>query len=173
MSTPSFTYLHILYPAIILAGAALIVLLIEAFRPEKFLGIPSSIAAAIIAIYSFASAASWCGVHWGESLGDFSGMIIFDPYTQCLTIIFGLGGILSVLLSVRSVERAGSGVGEYYCLLLFAGSGAYLMAAANHLIMVFLGLEILSVAIYPLAGFLRGNPRSNEASLKYFLLGAF
>ena len=178
--------LHIVLPAIILAVMALVVLLVDAFFPEAFLGIPTQAVAMWLALLGFVLAGAMAAAQWGEfSLGDLhaglsnselvdpSGALVFDGFTACLCIIFCVGGVLSVLLSVRYLERVGTGIGEYYSLMLFATTGAYLMVAAHQLIMVFIGVEILSVAIYPLAGFLRRDSRSNEASLKYFLLGAF
>lgn len=71
------------------------------------------------------------------------------------------------------LKREGYPVGEYYPLILFCTAGAMLMASGTDLMTLFLGLEVLSVALYVLAGFFRGQLRSNEAGLKYFLLGAF
>ena len=175
----------VLLPGVILAVAALIVMLVEAFYPETLAGIPSRRATAGLAIVGFLTAALVSVVQWDpfsqlhpahqilESLGDPAGMLVFDAYTAFLTIVFCVGGILAVLLSIRYLDHIGKGAGELYSLVLFATVGAYLMAAAHHLMMVFLGLEILSVSVYPLAGFLRKDQRSNEAALKYFLLGAF
>lgn len=185
MSMSSSEYVVLLLPALILSIAALASLLVEAFFPDTFLGKPTRVGAQILALLGFGCAAIASALEWSHyapggvqniSRGwpmDNAGMLTLDPYTAFLTIVFCLGGILTVLLSSRMLERAGSGGGEYYALLLFATTGAYLMAAAQHLIIVFLGLEILSVAVYPLAGFLRRDRRSNEASIKYFLLGAF
>ncbi|HET6385840.1 MAG TPA: NADH-quinone oxidoreductase subunit N [Armatimonadota bacterium] len=176
MNTPGDVYLVILLPALLLVVMALVVILVEAFFPESFLGFPTRLATAGLALIGFLAAGVTAGANWGTpglQVEDNSGMIILDHYTLFLTMIFCLGGVLTVLISIRYLEDTGAAVGEYYCLLLFATAGAYFMAAANHLIVVFLGLEVLSVAIYPLAGFLRRDRRSNEASLKYFLLGAF
>ena len=77
------------------------------------------------------------------------------------------------MISLRFNEREAINRGEYYALLLFACSGMSLMAASGDLILTFLGIEILSIATYILAGFKRGDLRANESSLKYFLLGSF
>src|SRR5205814_2926315 len=77
------------------------------------------------------------------------------------------------LASYRFLDREGAETGEYHALILFSVVGQCVMVAANELIMIFIGLEISSIASYVLAGFLRDDKRANEASLKYFLLGSF
>src|SRR5438105_1735950 len=81
--------------------------------------------------------------------------------------------ILTVLASYRYLEREGVDTGEYYALILFSVAGQCVMVTASDLIMIFIGLEISSIATYVLAGYLRNDKRANEASLKYFLLGSF
>jgi NADH-quinone oxidoreductase subunit N len=87
--------------------------------------------------------------------------------------VFILGAALTVLISRQYLEDYGKNLGEYYALLLFATVGMMLMAAGAHMIMIFLGLEIMSIAVYVLAGLFREDLRSNEASLKYLILGSF
>jgi NADH-quinone oxidoreductase subunit N len=95
-----------------------------------------------------------------------------DAYTTSFTIVFLISTALSVLLSMEYLERFDSQRGEYYVLMLFSVLGMILMAGGNDLILIFLGLELMSLPLYILAGF-RRNRESSEASLKYFLLGAF
>jgi NADH-quinone oxidoreductase subunit N len=95
-----------------------------------------------------------------------------DAYTRGFTVIFLLGGMLSALLSMEFLRRHEIERGEYYILLVASLLGMVLMAGANDLLLVFLGLELLSLPLYILAGFLR-DARSSESSLKYFVLGAF
>ncbi len=78
-----------------------------------------------------------------------------------------------MLSSYRYLDREKAETGEYHALLLFSIVGQCLMVAANDLIMIFIGLEISSIATYILAGYLRDDKRNNEAALKYFLLGSF
>ena len=82
-------------------------------------------------------------------------------------------GILAVLSSYRYLDREKAETGEYHALMLFSIVGQCVMVAANDLIMIFIGLEISSIATYILAGYLRDDKRNNEAALKYFLLGSF
>ncbi len=110
---------------------------------------------------------------WGQTGMDFARMIYVDDFTCFFYLIFILGTALTVLLSRQYLEDYGKNLGEYYALMLFSTVGMMLMAAGAHLIMIFLGLEIMSIAVYVLAGFFREDARSNEASLKYLILGSF
>jgi NADH-quinone oxidoreductase subunit N len=100
-------------------------------------------------------------------------MVIADQYAWFFNIVFLVGALLSVLLSVDYLEREGISHGEYYALLLLTTVGMMIMAAATDLIIVFLGLEVLSISLYILAGYARDRRDSEEAGLKYFLLGSF
>ncbi len=100
-------------------------------------------------------------------------MIYLDNFAFFFYLIFILGTALTVLCRRQYLEEYGKNLGEYYALLLFATVGMMLMAASAHLIMIFLGLEVMSIAVYVLAGLFREDPRSNEASLKYLILGSF
>jgi NADH-quinone oxidoreductase subunit N len=103
----------------------------------------------------------------------FGGMLIVDGFATFFRVLVIGVGMLTVLPSYRFLERQDAETGEYHALLLFSIAGQCLMAASNDLIMVFIGLEISSIASYVLAGYLRDDQRANEASLKYFLLGSF
>ena len=102
-----------------------------------------------------------------------NGMFIVDNFSVFFQWLFLIIAGVSAVLSMRFNERESINRGEYYALLLFACSGMSLMAASGDLILTFLGIEILSIATYILAGFKRNDIRSNESSLKYFLLGSF
>ena len=88
-------------------------------------------------------------------------------------LVFCLAGILTLLMSANYLQTVDIHAGEYYSLILFAIVGMMLMAAAADLINIFLGLETMSMAVYVLTGIWRQRLKSNEAALKYFLLGAF
>jgi NADH-quinone oxidoreductase subunit N len=100
-------------------------------------------------------------------------MLIIDNFSIFFQWLFLIITGVTAVLSMRFNERESINRGEYYALLLFACSGMSLMAASGDLILTFLGIEILSIATYILAGFKRNDIRSNESSLKYFLLGSF
>src|SRR5215471_7312920 len=103
----------------------------------------------------------------------FGGMLSVDGFATFFRVLVISVGILVVFLSYRYLARQDAETSEYHALLLFSIAGQCLMAASNDLILVFIGLEISSIASYVLAGYLRDDKRNNEAALKYFLLGSF
>ena len=103
----------------------------------------------------------------------FSDMLMVDGFATFFRILVICVGILAVLSSYRYISRENAEPGEYHALILFSVMGQCVMVAANELIMIFIGLEISSIATYVLAGYLRDDKRNNEAALKYFLLGSF
>jgi NADH-quinone oxidoreductase subunit N len=103
----------------------------------------------------------------------FGSMLMIDGFATYFRLLVIAVGILTVLPSYRFLERQGAETGEYHALLLYSIAGQSMMVAANELLIVFIGLEISSIASYVLAGYLRDDRRSNESALKYFLLGSF
>jgi NADH-quinone oxidoreductase subunit N len=103
----------------------------------------------------------------------FSGLIALDGYTWFFNFVILLGAALTIMLSVRYLYDEELEIYEFIVLLLFASAGLMFMVAGTHLLVIFVGLETLSISIYILAGILPGNPKSRESSLKYLLLGAF
>ena len=103
----------------------------------------------------------------------FSGMLAVDGFATFFRVIVIGVGILTVLPSYKYLRREGAETGEYHALLLYSIVGQCIMVTANELIMIFIGLEISSIASYVLAGYLRDDKRANESALKYFLLGSF
>jgi NADH-quinone oxidoreductase subunit N len=115
----------------------------------------------------------FCFSLWGRSEYAFHRMVVLDNYSLFFKIVFLITTVLTILMSIRFLQEEGFELGEYYILVLFAAVGMMFMASATDLIIVFLGLETFSLSLYVLAGFFRTQPKSNESSLKYFLLGAF
>src|SRR6059058_1159588 len=107
------------------------------------------------------------------SLLGFHDSVIVDPFFLFFAGLFLAATALVILLSVKFLEIEQEQEGEYYALLLFACVGMMFMASGFDLIVMFLGLETMALSFYVLTGFLRREKRSNEASLKYVLLGAF
>jgi NADH-quinone oxidoreductase subunit N len=103
----------------------------------------------------------------------FNEMLFISKFSNIFTILLLAGLLLTVLYSKNYIIKAGYDFGEFYILLFFAFIGMILMVSANDLIIVFLGIEVMSIPFYILAGFFRKRIKSNESSLKYFLLGAF
>ena len=103
----------------------------------------------------------------------FQNMLIVDGFATFFRVLVIGVGILAVFSSTDYLRRENSRGGEFYALILFSIVGQSIMASANELIMIFIGLEISSIASYILAGYLRDDSRNNESALKYFLLGSF
>lgn len=110
---------------------------------------------------------------WGRGQEIFSGAFIRDNFTTFLDLVFLAATVISLLIAQRYIRDLDIEYGEYYTLTLLATEGAMIMAGGGDLLTIFLGLEILSLSLYVLAGFRRVDPASQEAALKYFLLGAF
>ena len=158
-------------PELILAGVAMLILLVDAARPSR------GSAMAVVAFVGLLAAAAVVVRQWlvpaADELTVLGGMIAVDRFALFFRLVILGCAALGVLLGAHYLERTGEGRGEYYALLLFATSGMTLLASAADLIVVFLALEVLSLSLYVLAGFSWRRLASQEASLKYFLLGAF
>jgi NADH-quinone oxidoreductase subunit N len=155
-------------PPILVGIFALVVLLVDLFSPQGQK--PNSGVIGLIGL----GLAFWATVRlWGTQGELFGGMIIVDTAASLFHAVFLAVGFITILLSIQYIADAGLEQGEYYALLLFAIFGAMLMASGGDLLIIFLGLEILSLAQYILAGMRHGILKSSEAALKYFLLGAF
>ncbi len=103
----------------------------------------------------------------------FEGLFVHDGFTVFFTLLICAASVVAVLLSWDYVKRTRINQAEYYALLLLSAMGMIVLAASNDLVTIFLGLELMSLSLYVLVGFRRANLESNEAALKYFLLGAF
>lgn len=101
------------------------------------------------------------------------GMFVADQFTGFLNIVVLVSTFISVLLSIDYMKRIGMDRGEYYVLMLFSAAGAMFMVSANDLVVVFVGLELLSIPLYIMAAFRYNNAKSEEGGMKYFILGAF
>ncbi|MFH0777316.1 MAG: NADH-quinone oxidoreductase subunit N [Candidatus Eisenbacteria bacterium] len=126
-----------------------------------------------LSILGLVAPAAVLGAWWGREVNGFGGVVGLDKLSSFFELLFLLGTLLVILVSSSYARRENVERGEYYSLLLFATSGAMLMAAALDFVVFFLGLELLSVSLYVLSGFLRERVRSVEASMKYLVLGAF
>ena len=122
----------------------------------------------LLAVFG-ANLADWNVVH----APYFNSMLVVDNYTVAFTGIVLLTTLLLLPFSRSYVVAGESNLAEYYALLLFSLVGAIMMVGYDHLLMLFVGIEILSICMYVLAGSNKRDARSNEAALKYFLMGAF
>ena len=159
-------------PLLVMAATAALVLLLDLVPPRErkdHLGFVSAlgVVATLIVTYWMIFSAG------GADLRGFHGMVVLDTFALFFNIIIGYATGLVLLLSMDYIRREGMESGEFYILLLLSAIGMMLMASAGDLIIVFLGLETMSIALYVLAGFFRTRIEAGEASMKYFLIGAF
>ncbi len=155
-------------PLLILAVWACVLLLVDLFIPKDRKGITALLSALGLAVtlgYTLAQI--------GSEVTGFNGMVTLDGFSTFVNVLLLVSGLLGVAVAYGYVKRMGIERGEYYTLLLFSVVGMMLMAQATDLIVVFLALELLSIPLYVLAAFARPQQDSEEAGLKYFLLGAF
>lgn len=151
---------------ILLTGLAILVL-------DLFLTARSRYLNEVIGLVGVVIALVCTFMNTGEPRPVFMNMAVADNLGVFLNRIFLLIAALTVLLSASYVRRENLSAGEYYSLVFFATAGFMFVAAAADLVMVFLGIETLSIATYILSGLMRTEPRSHEAAFKYFILGAF
>jgi NADH-quinone oxidoreductase subunit N len=156
-----------LAPVLVLSVFTMLVMLIDLFvgKNKSVLVFVALTGLLLTAVSSFAK------TDWPVS--SFGGSYVVDHMSVFFTMIFCLSSGLAILLSVDYNKRENIRVGEYYSLIMFCTVGMIILASSTDLIMIFLGIEIVSLCLYVLAGIRRGDTRSNEAALKYFLLGAF
>jgi NADH-quinone oxidoreductase subunit N len=168
--------LQLLLPELTLSVTGILVMLVDAFtRRAGGRWATGVLSLAGLAATAFATLWLWSGGQGVTNGRDFNGMIAVDPTPMrfSFTLVFLIVTALTILISMIWVEWEGLPAGELHTLLLFATVGMMLMASGNDLVMIFLGLEILSIATYVMAGFRKSDLRSNESSLKYFILGSF
>ena len=164
----------LLAPPLLALYGMLMVLVVEILTPHdtrtRVRDLPPVLALAALAFALAAVVARWSGA---SSIEGFSGMITADRFALFVQGVLCVAGALGVLSAWSYLRTVGEDHGEYYALLLAMVFGGMLMVGAADLVMIFLGLEILSISAYVLAGFLRRRVASGESALKYFFLGAF
>ena len=156
-------------PEIIITLSAVITLLLGAFGRKESVGALTG----AVAFTGAGLAMIFTCTLWDGSASIFNNLYTIDNFGTFFKGLALIVSLLVTLLSLRYVEREEIVKGEYYSLLLFGVLGMMIMVSSTNFITIFIGLEVMSIAIYVLCGLLSGNPRSVEASLKYFLLGAF
>src|SRR6266436_1891267 len=156
---------------LLLFGLGILVIDFWIEQKEKYLNAGMALAGTIFSAFTL-----WRLRGAVAARGDFAGFqdsVVVDPFFLFFATLFLAATALVILLSVKYLEIENEQEGEYYALLLFACIGMMLMASGTDLIVMFLGLETMALSFYVLTGFLRREKRSNEAALKYVLLGAF
>ncbi len=162
-------------PLLAVAGGAFLVLLLDLLLTgaPRYKGTVLSLAAAATLAVVLAAACAAFAVGGAPEFSPAHPMFQLDRLASFGVAVVAIGALLSVLLSTYYLREVGIDHGEYYVLLLLATSGMVLLVGAVDLVTVFLGIELLSIPIYVLAGFDRRKLRSNESALKYFLAGSF
>ncbi|HEY3043270.1 MAG TPA: NADH-quinone oxidoreductase subunit N [Vicinamibacterales bacterium] len=161
------TSLNAIVPMLCVTAAAIAAMVAEAFRsPGERMPIGP------LGVIGLAGAAIASFLLWGHNASSY-GVVQADNFGLFVTFVLIVVGILSLAFSGPTIEREHLPQGEYYALMLFAIAGMMLMATATDLLVIFLALEVLSLAVYVLTGIRRDSPLGTEAALKYFLLGAF
>jgi NADH-quinone oxidoreductase subunit N len=163
----SLNDLRAIVPMVIVTLSAIVTLLAEAFRP-KGERVPMG-GLGIIGLVGSTAASLFL---WNSDAVAF-GVVRADNFSLFINITLALVGTLTILFSSDVIDREELPAGEYYTLILFAIAGMMLMAAATDLLVIFLALEILSLAVYVLTGIRRSSEAGAEGAFKYFLLGAF
>ena len=164
------TNISIILPEIIVAVAGTIVMLYDSFFPKQ------RAVTGIISLIGLALAAIALGTMWlGDMNADtaWNGMIAHDNLRLSFSFVMVFVSAMTILISTVWTERENVPIGEYHSLLMFATVGMLLMASGNDLVVIFLGLETMSIATYVMAGLRRTDLRSNESAMKYFILGSF
>ena len=162
----SLDFYYIL-PELVLTGGAMLLLLLAVLVPQRD-GLLLWTALAIVAV-TLVLVVEFLGVNVTASRG----LLAIDGFAGFFKVVVLLSAALTLLMSAPYLKVEGIRVGEYYFLILCATIGMMFMASGVELITLFIGLETMAVSFYVLAGFLKSNPRSNEAAVKYFLLGGF
>ena len=160
--------LAVLAPTLIVMGAGCLVLLLDLLPPRA-----SKVHLATVALLGVVAALLTSLAAWGGRGRGFRDMVILDNYALFFHVVICYGAALIVLLSIDYLRRSGVESGEYYALVLFSTSGMLLLTSASDLIVVFLAIELMSLSLYVLSGLFKGRRQAGEASMKYFLLGAF
>ena len=159
-------------PELALVVAAFAALLVDAWATGSRLDAPRGPLGTWLALLGVLAALALNAALPADPVA-FGGMYVRDRLTQAITLAALVSAGLGVLLAPSYLRRYRLPQGEYYALVLFSAAGAILMGASRNLVTLFLGLEILSFPLYTLAGLAARSPRSQEAGLKYLLLGAF
>src|SRR5437764_10283855 len=163
--TSDFYYFR---PELVLTAGALLVLIADVALPRANRGALSWVTLAAVGA-TLASLLPFTSTHVEVA----HGLLAVDRFALFFKIVFLVAAAITVLMSVRYLAIEGASPGEYYFLILCATLGMMVMAGGIDLITIFIGLETMAVSFYILAGFIKPNQRSNEAAVKYFLLGAF
>lgn len=156
-------------PELVVALAGIVAMLYDSFVPNQR-RVTGIISLAGLAVAGVLLAVMWAGENPAQ---PFNGMVAHDGLRMAFSFVFLLVTAMTILISTVWVDNENVPAGEYHSLLMFATFGMMLMASGNDLVVLFLGLETLSIATYVMAGFRKSDLKSNESAMKYFILGSF
>jgi NADH-quinone oxidoreductase subunit N len=159
-------------PELLLTGYAFVLLLVTLSLRRDQGRLVGYLSLLCTVVTSGLVARAWLALPPG-GVSSFGGMLILDHFGLFLKLVFLLSATLAILLSLRFVDLEQESTGEYYALLLLATVGMMFMASSRNLVMILVSLETMALCTYLLVGYLQTQRRSNEAALKYFILGAF
>ena len=168
MTSDLLVSLGAILPLIVLVGWACALLLVDLAIPQERKGWT-----ALLAALGLLVVAGLVLFRFGKPIVGFGGMVVVDDFANFLSLLLLVSGLAGIALSYDYLKRMSIGHSEYYVLLMFSLTGMILMCMAADLIVIFLALELLSIPLYVLAGIAVPRLSSEEAAIKYFLLGAF
>ncbi len=163
------TNISAIAPEIMLAITGTLVMLYDSFVPKQ------RYVTGAVSLIGILFSAFLLYLMWGDSnnSADWNGMVVNDNLRISFSFVFLFVSAMTILISSIWTDRENVPVGEYHALLMFATVGMMFMASGNDLVIIFLGLETLSIATYVMAGLRKSDLRSNESAMKYFILGSF
>jgi NADH-quinone oxidoreductase subunit N len=169
---------YYLLPELIVTAGAIAVLALDLLLPRRATAESDAVPAADqalmwVALLTIAGAGAALAPAWGRNLTIARGLLAVDGFALFFKLLFLGSAAVTILMSARYLRFEGVKPGEYYFLVLCAALGMMFVAGGIDLITIFIGLETMAISFYVLAGFIRPSRRSNEAAVKYFLLGAF
>jgi NADH-quinone oxidoreductase subunit N len=165
--------LNVVGPHVLILAVACLMILIEAFRPKKAdpgfdLYVP------VVGLGGTLLAIVYLALIWNAPVKEtFEGMASLDRFATFFNLVILIGTALTFLVAISYMRKEQANHGEFYILTILAAFGMMIMVSTRELLMIFLGLETMSIAIYVMAGFVKRRIQCNESALKYFLLGAF
>ena len=165
--------LQLIAPELILTFCACVVLVMEVILPYRKTKLTAYFALIGVALAGTSLAVQWLSMRPGVSIDGFYGMVRIDGFALLFKSVFLVAAALAIGISTRYLDIEGEQHGEYYALVLFATVGMMFLACGYDLITLYISLELMALTFYVLVAFTKREKKSNEAAMKYFLLGAF
>jgi NADH-quinone oxidoreductase subunit N len=165
--------LQLIAPELILTAFACMALIMEVILPYRKSKLTAYFSLSGLALTFISLAVQWYGLSGGMPIDAFYGMVRIDGFSVLFKAIFLISAALAIGISTRFLDIEGEQHGEYYALILFATVGMMFIACGYDLISLYVSLELMALTFYVLVAFTKREKKSNEAAMKYFLLGAF